>query len=234
MEIRTLPKVEIKGIREGLLVSLGEGEWKEVELALIEEIDKQADFLHGAKLILDVDQHVISASEMGKLRDKFLERGLSLWAVLSQSASTEQTAQTLGFATRIHHAEPEEFQEAASTDLAGQEAVFVKRTLRSGFNLTHPGDVTVLGDVNPGAQIIAGGDVVVWGRLRGMVHAGAEGDEEAVVCAMDLSPTQLRIAGHIAIPPQERGEAQPEKAFVRDGQVVAEAWSSQQMSEEKI
>jgi septum site-determining protein MinC len=220
------PEVQIKGVREGLLVSIGEGHWQEVQQALIEEIDKQADFLQGAKLILDVDQHVIGAAEMGKLRDQFSERGLSLWAVLSQSQSTEETAQNLGFATRIHNAEPEGFQDQVVTQLDDQEATFVKGTLRSGFNLTHPGHVTVLGDVNPGAQIIAGGDVVVWGRLRGMVHAGAEGDEDAVVCAMDLSPTQLRIAGHIAIPPQERGEAQPEKAFVRDGQVVAEAWST--------
>ena len=224
------PEVQIKGVREGLLVSLGEGHWHEVQQALIEELDKQADFLQGAKLILDVDQHVIGAAEMGKLRDQFSERGLSLWAVLSQSNLTEETAQTLGFATRIHKAEPKEFHDEGSTDstqLDGQQATLVKGTLRSGFNLTHPGHVTVLGDVNPGAQIIAGGDVLVWGRLRGMVHAGAEGDEDAVVCAMDLSPTQLRIAGHIAIPPQERGDAQPEKAFVRDGQVIAEPWSAQ-------
>jgi len=219
------PEVQIKGVREGLLVSLGEGHWQEVQQALIEEIDKQADFLQGAKLILDVDEHIIGAAEMGKLRDQFSERGLSLWAVLSQSHSTEQTAQNLGFATRIHNAEPEVFQEEAAAHLDGDEATFVKATLRSGVNLTHPGHVTVLGDVNPGAQIIAGGDVIVWGRLRGMVHAGAEGDEDAVVCALDLSPTQLRIAGHIAIPPQETGEAHPERAFVREGQVVAEPWS---------
>jgi septum site-determining protein MinC len=219
------PEVQIKGIREGLLVSLGDGQWDEVQQALIQEIDKQADFLQGAKLILDVDQHVIGAAEMGKLRDQFSERGLSLWAVLSHSSSTEQTAQNLGFATRIHKADPAPQTYEASSISHGEEASFVKATLRSGANLTHPGNVTVLGDVNPGAQIIASGDVIIWGRLRGMVHAGAEGDEEAVVCALDLSPTQLRIAGHISIPPQNRGEAQPEKAFVREGQVVAEPWS---------
>lgn len=220
------PEVQIKGIREGLLVSLGDGQWPEIEGALIAEIDQQIDFLQGAKLILDVNQHEVNAAAMGKLRDLFSERGLSLWAVLSQSEVTERTAQTLGFATRIHKAEPAAMREEASSDVDGQEATLVKRTLRSGANLTHPGHVTVIGDVNPGAQIIAGGDVVVWGRLRGMVHAGAEGDEDAVVCALDLSPTQLRIAGHIAIPPQERGTPQPEMARVRDGQVVAEPWEA--------
>jgi septum site-determining protein MinC len=101
----------------------------------------------------------------------------------------------------------------------------VKRTLRSGFVLEFAGSIVVIGDVNPGAQIIAGGNVFVWGRLRGVVHAGAEGDEEAVVCALDLSPTQLRIAGQIAITPQRRGKSQPEIARLKDGRVVAEPWN---------
>jgi septum site-determining protein MinC len=57
-----------------------------------------------------------------------------------------------------------------------------------------------------------------------MVHAGAEGDETAMVCAMDLAPTQLRIAGHIATTPKRRGKAQPEMARIVDGQVVAVPW----------
>jgi len=79
--------------------------------------------------------------------------------------------------------------------------------------------------VNPGAEITAGGDVVVWGRLRGMVHAGAEGNPEAVICALDLSPTQIRIAEKISIPPQDKDEKQPEMAFIREDQVIAEPWN---------
>jgi septum site-determining protein MinC len=58
-----------------------------------------------------------------------------------------------------------------------------------------------------------------------VVHAGAEGDEEAVVCALDLSPTQLRIAGQIALAPKRRGKPQPEMARLKNGQVVAEPWT---------
>jgi septum site-determining protein MinC len=57
-----------------------------------------------------------------------------------------------------------------------------------------------------------------------MVHAGAEGDHDAVVCALDLSPTQLRIAEQIAVTPQRRGKSQPEMARLQNGQVVAEPW----------
>ena len=83
----------------------------------------------------------------------------------------------------------------------------------------------MLGDVNAGAVITAGGDVVVWGKLRGTVHAGVYGDEAAVVCALDLAPTQLRIAGYITISPEERRrKPKPEKALVRNNRIEAEAW----------
>jgi septum site-determining protein MinC len=59
-----------------------------------------------------------------------------------------------------------------------------------------------------------------------MVHAGAEGNQDAVVCAMDLAPTQLRIADHIATTPKRRGKSQPELARIIDGQVVAMPWKS--------
>ena len=86
------------------------------------------------------------------------------------------------------------------------------------------GHVTVIGDVNPGAEIVASGDIVVWGRLRGVAHAGADGNDEAIVCALDLEPMQLRINDKIAITPKRKGKAQPEVARVIDNQVIAEPW----------
>jgi septum site-determining protein MinC len=223
--------VQIKGIREGLLVSVSEGEWPLAEQALLSELGRQADFLRGAKLILDVEEHMINAAAMGRLRDQLSDQGLSLWGVLSNSPLTERSAQAMGLATRIHQndAAPEYEEEYEPEQQAepGSDAVFVQKTLRSGMNITHPGHVILIGDVNPGAQIIAGGNVIVWGRLRGLVHAGAEGDESAMVCALELAPTQLRIASHIAIPPQERNsQPSPEMAIVRDGSVVAEPWAA--------
>ncbi len=219
------PKVQIKGIRDGLLIILGEGPWYDSHAALLEHIDQQIEFLKGARIALDVGNHILKAVDLGQLRDQLSERGLNLWAVLSNSPTTEQTAQTLGLATRISKPLPDRTAPSVSTSLGGGEAaVLVKRTLRSGFRLKHPGHVVIIGDVNPGAEIVAGGDVLVWGHLRGMVHAGAEGDESAVVCALDLAPTQLRIAGYIAITPKRRGKPQPERARVMDGQVVAEVW----------
>jgi len=217
--------MQIKGIKDGLLVTLGEGDWPELELALLAHVEGKADFFKGARMALDVGNHILKAAEMGALRDRLSNKGISLWAVISNSPLTEQTAQMLGLATRISTPHPERAIRPLDTNLAGETAVFVKRTLRSGFKVTHRGHVVVVGDVNPGAEVIAGGSVVVWGRLRGVVHAGAEGDETAVVCALEMIPTQLRIAEFAAVPPQRSKKPEPEIARIQNGQVVAEPWN---------
>uniref|UniRef100_A0A7C2ICZ3 Septum site-determining protein MinC n=1 Tax=Ammonifex degensii TaxID=42838 RepID=A0A7C2ICZ3_9THEO len=103
--------------------------------------------------------------------------------------------------------------------------ILVQQTLRSGQSIFYAGNVIILGDVNPGAEVTAAGDVVVTGRLRGMVHAGAGGNEAAVVVAFWLEPTQLRIADHLPWLPEERLPAgSPGVARVKNGVVTVEAF----------
>ncbi|HPH97966.1 MAG TPA: septum site-determining protein MinC [Anaerolineaceae bacterium] len=226
--------VTIKGIKEGLLVTMGEGNWNDLKEALFRQIEDKAAFFQGARMALDVGPHVIHAAEMGVLRDRLAEKNITLWAVLSTSQVTEHTAQNLGLVIRLVSARPETEAQAealsrmADTTISSSEerALFVQRTLRSGYKIEFPGHVTVVGDVNAGAEVIAGGSVLIWGKLRGVVHAGAGGDEKAVVCAMELTPTQLRIASKVAIPPKRKGKLLPEMAFIQDGQVVAEEWTA--------
>ncbi|WP_310551425.1 septum site-determining protein MinC [Paenibacillus glufosinatiresistens] len=75
--------------------------------------------------------------------------------------------------------------------------------LRSGQVLTHRGDLLFLGDVNPGGSIFCTGDILILGALRGMAHAGTEGNENAIIAASLMAPTQLRIADIISRPPDE-------------------------------
>ena len=216
--------MQIKGVKDGLLVTLGEGAWADLEAALLQHVQDRAAFFKGARVALDVGNHVLRAVEMGALRDKLSDYGITLWAVISGSPVTEQTARVLGLATRISTPRPERAIRPIDTQLEGENAIFVQRTLRSGYKVAHKGHIIVLGDVNPGAEVIAGGSVVVWGRLKGLVHAGADGDESAIVCALDLEPMQLRIAGLVAVAPRRRGKAEPEMARILNGQVVAEPW----------
>jgi septum site-determining protein MinC len=216
--------IQIKGIKDGLLVTLGEGNWGDLEAGLLQQVRERSAFFKGARVALDVGHHILRAAEMSVLRDRLSESGITLWAILSNSPVTEQTAQMLGLATRISTPRPERTVKPLDTNLEGEGAIFVQRTLRSGFKVSHRGHIVVLGDVNPGAEIIAGGSVIVWGRLRGVVHAGAEGNESAVVCALEMEPMQLRIAGLAAIPPRKRSKVEPELARILNGQVIAEPW----------
>ena len=221
-EQKTSEQITIKGIREGLLVTLGEGEWPDLENALLDHIDNQGEFLKGAQLTLDIGNQVLRAAELGHLRDILSERGVNLRAILTRSPSTEIAAQDLGLATRLSKPRPERETRPLDTKLTGDEAVLLRRTLRSGHNINYFGHVVVLGDVNPGAEIVAGGNIVVWGHLRGTVHAGAEGNKNAVICALDMSATQLRIADQISVLPTLKKGSGPKVARLVGDQVVSE------------
>lgn len=218
--------IQIKGLRDGLLVSLDDAPWETQLSALIEQVDVQPSFFQGARLALDVASQVLHVNDLVSLRDILSERGIFLWAVISESPTTEQTAQLLGLATRISKPRPEESRTYAVNDLGEETALFVDRTLRSGTRIDFAGHVVVFGDVNPGAEIVAEGNVIVWGRLRGMVHAGAKGNREAVICALDFSPMQLRIADEASAAMDPRTQSKPQIARInKSGNLQAEDWS---------
>ena len=104
----------------------------------------------------------------------------------------------------------------------GSEALIIKNTCRSGEVIRYPGDVVVFGDVNPGAEIVAAGDIVVLGALRGMAHAGADGNLKATILALNLESHRLQIGSCVGERPRGarkgRGGAKgvnPQIAYLR-------------------
>jgi septum site-determining protein MinC len=112
--------------------------------------------------------------------------------------------------------------------ITGAPVRIVRRTLRGGTVLRHSGDLVLYGDVNPGAEIIAGGSITILGTMLGMAHAGTRAGDRAWTMALELRPTQLRIGQRITIPEASGGRPRagrgPEIAFVREGQVVIEPY----------
>lgn len=95
------------------------------------------------------------------------------------------------------------------------EPLYLQTTLRSGSEVRHPGSVVIVGDVNPGSAIIADGSILVWGRLRGIAHAGAMGDRQTQVMALQMEPTQIRIADQVARSPEKPPtQFYPEVAYI--------------------
>lgn len=108
----------------------------------------------------------------------------------------------------------------------GEDTLLIQKTLRSGQSIKHSGNVVVLGDVNPGAEIIAGGHVIVVGSVRGVVHAGAAGNQVATITAFHLNPTQLRIGNLISCAPDgdRPCSENPETARINSGSLIIEKY----------
>jgi septum site-determining protein MinC len=224
LDTQTQP-IHIKGVREGLLVTLGDGAWADLRQTLLHQVEEGGDFFKGARMAIDVGSQALSAVDLGSLRDALSDRNIALWAVISTSAKTELTAQVLGLATRLSTPRPERTIHTPEPQMEGESAILVHKTLRSGTKVSSGGHVVVVGDVNPGAEIEAGGSVVVWGRLKGAVQAGKEGDEAATISALDYQPTQVRIANVMASPGHFKKKNQPQTALLRDEQIVIEIWN---------
>ena len=95
------------------------------------------------------------------------------------------------------------------------DPLYLQNTVRSGVEVRHPGTVVVFGDLNPGGIIIAAGDIFIWGRLRGIAHAGAQGNRQSRILALKMEPTQLRIADVVARAPKAPPKSfEPEIAYV--------------------
>ena len=106
------------------------------------------------------------------------------------------------------------------------ETVIVAKTVRSGGRIESTGSVVILGDVNAGAEIIANDDIVVVGALRGLAHAGAAGNDKAVIWAQQILSPQLRIGNAVAqAGVTTGGEKKAEVAHLRDGQILLRPWS---------
>ena len=173
---------------------------------------------------MDVGQQILKVNDLVDLRDHLSERNVTLWAVVGDSPTTEQTSQLLGLATRISKPRPEEQRQFTDVN-TDDTALFVNKTVRSGTRIEFPGHIVIVGDVNSGAEIVAVGNVIVWGRVRGMIHAGSKGDRSAFICALDLSANQLRIADEVSATLKPQKDPRPEIASINsEGRLQAELW----------
>ena len=123
----------------------------------------------------------------------------------STSSKTIVSSQSLGYKSQLiiknHSNETLKINEKS---LTFSKTNFHKGTVRSGEYLESPGDLLILGDVNPGAIVSAEGNIIIWGRLLGIAHAGCKGNSKATISALQLRPLQLRIAKKVARGPKEK------------------------------
>ena len=214
--------VSIKGGKDGLRLILDEAvPWDEVLGELHERLARGTEFFQGAQITVDTGQRALGDGEFAALLQMMGEYGLQPSTLATATPEGRSVGRAAGISTRPPCARRRQATPQQDTD----SGLLVQRTLRSGQVLRHHGHLTLLGDVNPGAEIVASGSIVVWGRLRGTAYAGAMGDTTAVICALELAPTLLRIADAMARPPESRPVG-PEMARITSNGIEVEPWES--------
>lgn len=155
--------------------------------------------------------------------DELLKKAqLHMRRIYTQRRQTAVAAVTAGYSVE-QQTTLEHLATAADQGQTLSAPLYLQTTVRSGTEIRHPGSIVVLGDVNPGGSLIAAGDIFVWGRLRGVAHAGSGGNTACRIMALHMQPTQLRIADQVARAPEKPPALyQPEVAYVNtDGIRIA-------------
>ncbi len=188
-------------------------------------------------VLIDSADWQLGYREIKRLKSILENSGLRLICLNSDLPETLVSASALGIQTHLNITNTinSSMQNTPKTinERNSQKIFFQKGTLRSGETLEVQGDVLLLGDVNPGAHISASGHVMVWGRLRGVAHAGKEGNKQATITALQLRPLQLRISEVIARGPEEKPEeGLAEEASLEKGIIVIKPASIRAFADE--
>lgn len=214
--------VVLKLYKDGMVVCLNEEmPFNELKNAVIEKFKKSESFFQGAiphvgfkGITLQKEQYDEIISELTEI----FGSEVTLWQVPENlEQPTEEKMNKNLTVDKI-------VENALKIDVDNESTKFYKKTLRSGQLLESDGHIVIVGDVNPGAEVVAVGNIFVMGCVKGTVHAGANGDREAIVTALNLSPTQLRIADIITRPPDGDSYSAilPEIAYIKDDKIFIE------------
>ncbi len=204
MEGLKLPEeaVLFRGTREGIHIYLNdEVEFPRVISSLEQRLATSRNFFQGARIVINTGRRTLSADQMAtvsSILNKY--EGVQLVRLEQSKAATARNSRDM-------------------------TALIIEKPVRSGQQLYHPGHIIIIGDVNPGAEIVAEGNIVVMGALRGTAHAGYAGNRSAFVVANLMVPSQVSIAGVLARRPDgETVEAklEPEIARLKDDQIIIE------------
>lgn len=219
------PIVELKGFRDGLHLFVDpEANIEEIIPRIEKRMEKLGDSLAGTGVTINLGGGSMGAQELSRL-EQLLQHtyGLEIKQPIGKSDGTPWARENspIAGAPALHKATPQSGEYISPAE--EEKTLLIRQTLRSGqVERFLEGNVVILGDVNPGAEVIAARDIVVLGTLRGIAHAGALGNISSVIIALSLVPTQLRITRFISRPPSsQRTEGDKvEFARLRDNRAV--------------
>ena len=226
-------KVVFKGVGQDVHVILDSvAPFSEIERELEEHLERSGKFFAGAAVTLIVGPRQLRDDHLQTIRQVLTTYDLTIAEIRSSLSDSLPVASSPLPSTPLYTpaavapllTRRETLPKAG--ELPSNNALFVKGPLRSGQRLYAEDNLIVFGDVNPGAELIAGGNIVVMGVLRGVAHAGVPDNSTAIITALSLKPTQLRIGHFISRSPefQEKHDAGPEIARVDAEQIVVDSF----------
>lgn len=199
--------VIFKGTLDGVSIILEEDyDFLKLFAKLEAKIKSNKSFFSGNQIAIGFKTKAFTKDEFDYIRSSLkLKYGIDVYPIISV-VGLEEKKETL------FKDEPK----FGNTKIVGH-------TLRAGQSVEFDGDIIISGDVNPGAEVVCSGNIFIFGALRGRAWAGAKGNKESSIMALDFEPVQLRIADRIAISPgvsNLKREQKPQKAFVEGDSIV--------------
>lgn len=212
----------IKGTKSGIIVVLNDSmDFIKLKEAVAEKFRTSSDFLGNATMAISFEGRKLTNDEQRELLDVINENSnLNIVCIVDTNPKTEEL---------FHKSLQERLLEMNAN--SGQ---FYKGNLRSGQVLESETSIIVIGDVKPGAKVVSKGNIIVLGTLKGNAFAGASGNENAFVLALDMCPMQIRIADIIARSPDEpqKNRVQETKvAYIEDGNIYIEPFTKDVMND---
>jgi septum site-determining protein MinC len=232
-------KVVFKGVGQDVHVILEpRTAFGEIERELEEHLERSGKFFTGAAVTLVIGTRKLRDEHLQRIRQVLATHGLTIGEIRTSAGDSTPAASpplppppvyTSAAAAPIPTRRETIPEDRA---LPRNNALLIKGPLRSGQRIYAEANLVVFGDVNPGAELIAGGNIVVMGVLRGVAHAGVPDDSTAIITALSLRPTQLRIGHFISRSPelQEKHDSGPEIARVDVEQIVVDSFPRRLLS----
>ncbi|OUL18091.1 septum site-determining protein MinC [Nostoc sp. 106C] len=177
--------------------------WYEIWQQMRQRLQTDRLRIPNTPVYLLAKDRLLDSRQLQELAEVLSEVQLQLKSVATSRRQTAIAAVSSGYSVEQLQPETSLSSEIKTTPTPLADALYLEMTVRSGVEIRHPGSVIILGDLNPGGIVVADGDILVWGRLRGVAHAGASGNRECLIMSLQMEPTQLRIADAVARAPEK-------------------------------
>ena len=199
--------IVVKGNKEGLNVVINMNMFKDFTdmlQALVSRLSSGKKFYKGSTVKITIQLKLLNEKEASKLKDILFDEFL-----IKDCIFEDKIEKVVKVFQGVYEGKTK----------------FIKSTIRGGQKVDYPGNIVIIGDVNPGAEVCASGNIVVLGSLKGFAYAGFDGNEEAFIAAFALQPEILKISKVVARAPEDAIKpGYPEVARIKEGIIIVEPY----------